>query len=279
VLSLVGCSAEIAQAMEEEIALLLGEHGRDGWLGYWITSMKIVERKGDWTALLESVIDKSLLSMPPYQQRWKCLTLGCENADMILGTCLDRYEMLKEFCRTHEETAELVGNACTSANDANNSHCFVCFDEIETECRLLPCGHATCLSCCKAYLKSAAASGQGSIQCSAHKCNVSMNIFDAAHILTDDHETFSRMVRFAVERNITKQGTRFCPSTNCGRLLRPQVGAVESTQPGFNIRICDCGTVACGECEHEGHPGVPCGDFRKLHSAIDSGGLDAEIAK
>jgi hypothetical protein len=275
VIPLVGCSPETAQRLQDEIYARVEPYQNNmGWLGYWRLSTTLYARRQEWTQLLEEFPNDSTTLPPP----WKALSQGCLKADMTLGRSCNHYDMLKDYVEKQESSPfDIQVESCSTAHV--DQVCLVCFDEISDVCQLLPCGHVTCMDCCKAYLKCAANSGQGSIQCAAHKCKVEINIFDAAHILDDDYDTLQSLVRFTLERSAPVQ-SRFCPSPDCGRLLKPS-GDFGSQQSGFNILLCDCGTSLCNDCETGGpaHPGVSCTDFSRLRKAIDSGKMDAELAK
>ena len=77
----------------------------------------------------------------------------------------------------------------------------------------------------------------------------------------------------------TTRKPRFCPTPCCGRILVPS--NVEGTI-GRNLMVCHgCGEIQCGECLNGGpsHPGMSCKAFQQMRKEIDTGRLDAELAK
>jgi hypothetical protein len=271
------------------------------YLSYWSVNTFLHERNEEWVQLLHDLIigddGNSISSMSSFST----LTNGCLKARMVLGQCCGEYEMFKNFHAQAQQDASRRqvlerhrGPPTTTKAKDDNRCCLVCFDEVPDEeaCQLLPCGHLTCLSCSEAYLKSAANSGMGGIQCASHKCNVSIGIYDAVHILfkegnadegdtlAETHATFQRLVRFALERSIP-HGARFCPSPNCGRTLAKTASSLVPDTPGFNTLMCACGTSLCAECEISGpaHPGVSCFAFSKIRATMESGKIDNELEK
>jgi hypothetical protein len=252
------------------------------WTAYYSMSCQLVKRLPEWTQVLDSLLDEQ----PQPLSKWKTLVQSCAKTGMTLGRCYDHYDLLKD--RIHNQDLMAGGEKEASVDPSHrkdNNVCLVCFEDIDDSdicSQILPCGHYTCSDCLKRYFKSAANSGQGRIQCSAEKCRMTLGLCDAAHLLCDsqeDEETFSRLVRFELESRQTPRSCRFCPSPNCGRLLQPC--AIPSPKDGCNILLCGCGMSLCSDCNMEewAHPGLSCLAYRQLQQSINSGKLNAELAR
>ena len=279
VVPLVNCSPTLAlelqrriekEATDENIELL------HDWSSYWRLTSFLSERRQVWSLYLDRILVENSKSSPT-----DFFSLACRKAGMAIGRSQSHYHMLKEYMEKRPSTfSAALGEDRTTCEPTHNdgTTCLVCLDEISDSCQLLPCGHAACVDCYKAYLRSAAHSGQGSIKCAAHNCNVQIDMVDAAHILNDDDDDsrlLQRLVRFTLERSAPLPG-RFCPAPHCGKRLQPCRNNV-SERDGFNIAICDCGTSLCSDCDTAGpaHPGVSCPVFAKLWK---TSALDDEVA-
>lgn len=274
IVPLVNCTPTLASELQAKIEREVSYGNielRHEWLSYWRLTTFLVERRHLWSHFLDKMAVGDLGS-----STWDTFTLGCRRAGMALGRSHSHYDILKGYLETRQPTftAAMVGDRTCELHDG--AACLICLDEVWDSCQLLPCGHAACMACYKNYLASAAYSGEGSIKCAAHNCNVEIDMFDAAHILYDDPDVFQRLVRFALERSASE--CRFCPAPHCGKLLTNNSKNV-SKQNGFNITVCDCGTSLCNECETGGpaHPGVSCKEFSKLRNTMNA--LNAEIEK
>ena len=274
IVPLVNCSPTLASELKARIEREVSHENielRHEWLSYWRLTTFLKERRHLWTQHLDKMVVDDLGSSP-----WDFFATGCRRVGMALGRSHSHYDTLKGYLETRQSTfsAAMVGDRTCKVQDG--AVCLICLDEVSDSCQLLPCGHAACMDCYKAYLTSAAYSGEGSIKCAAHNCNVEIDMFDAAHILHDDRDVFQRLVRFALERSAPE--CRFCPAPHCGKLLKPYWKNVPKHN-GLNLTVCDCGTSLCNDCESGGpaHPGVSCQDFSKLRNTMNT--VDAEIEK
>ena len=303
VVPMAGCgdtlesSWNTANKMQSVLRQRVSPQNNGLFAGYLRRSEEIASRLDEWIRLLDEQLPKRVVSPCPF----RLLTPICNGKGISFGSSNDRFDLLR-MVKSRTSTlnlttmAESQPDATESSFDEN--HCPVCFDDLSEKkgvIQLIPCAHSICSDCFIRYVVSAAGSGHGALRCVAFKCPTRLTIYDIAHALFDGNYEkkydravlFDKLARFEIEKSgmdSCQSKARYCPSPSCSRVLVSCADGDDSIN-GSNIFACPCGITLCADsCNENGssipsHPGIPCDRFRELSKAIDSGKLDAEVAK
>ena len=266
--------------------------------GYLRQSEEIASRLDEWTRLLDDCTPQDRQVLP---YTFRLLKPICNGKGISFGSSNDRFDLLRMAKnRTLNQATAMESQRDASEGSIDGNLCPVCFDDLTEKkgvVQMIPCAHSICSDCFVHYVASAAGSGHGTLRCVAFKCQTRLSIYDIAHALFDDNDEknydravlFDKLVRFEIEKSgidscLATSKARYCPSPACSRVL-VSCGDGNDTINGSNIFSCPCGITLCADsCNENGpsipsHPGIPCDKFQKLRKAIDSGKLDAEVAK
>jgi hypothetical protein len=220
-----------------------------------------------------------------------------KKAKIYVGTDVDSFDLFTTWMQGRLECPEWRAIERVE-EEGNDSTCFICFESItggpfDSPNSLALCGHTTCADCWRAYLQSAALSGQSAnIRCPAPKCATQIDLFDAAHILFHNKEdladtkaaaaeTFGRLVQTELDQHgLLERKGRFCPAANCGRMLISPADRSHAipNSLGWNMFTCSCGMALCSDCPsgRRAHPGMSCEIYSQHREKIDSGKADGE---